>query len=170
MLLYERCNRYYAFCARCAQNEHTKGLSYLPVFKLEPGGRLTDFVKIWNGRYAIGSCPKLVFFNFMQSVIKNGVSTNLWGGNDISDTQYRFLVWCMVTDVRKKTFITKFICIGKIFLKYLVVVHNIFSLACVLYESLYLLHLHNSETANSKEITECFVLAEHNFIPTTSFV
>jgi hypothetical protein len=47
--------------------------------------RLTDLDEIWYERYAIGEYPKIVLFNFLQSVIPTWRTTkNLWGWIDTS--------------------------------------------------------------------------------------
>jgi hypothetical protein len=53
--------------------------------------------KIWYGRYSIGVCPKIVLFNFLQSVTPTW-HTNLWGEIDTSTIYIRAIQWCMVTE------------------------------------------------------------------------
>jgi hypothetical protein len=47
------------------------------VFQLD--NRRTDLDKIWNARYAIEACPKIVLFNFLQLVVTT------WQANEVNE-------------------------------------------------------------------------------------
>jgi hypothetical protein len=41
----------------------------LSVCMIQLGNRWTDLDEIWYGCYALGAYPKIVLFNFLQSVV-----------------------------------------------------------------------------------------------------
>jgi hypothetical protein len=51
-------------------NAHKADHFYLSVRIIQLDNRWTDLDEIWYGRFAIRDYPKIVLFNFLQSVIQ----------------------------------------------------------------------------------------------------
>jgi hypothetical protein len=57
------------FCKMCMKWTHRVDHVHLSVRMIQLENRWTDLNEIWYGRYATGDYPKMIFFNFLQSVM-----------------------------------------------------------------------------------------------------
>jgi hypothetical protein len=64
-------------------NTYMAGHACLSICMIQLENRWMDLEEIWYGHYAIGDYPKIVLYNFLQSV---SGQTNLRGGTDTSAT------------------------------------------------------------------------------------